>query len=166
MRRLLVLIGAVTLVAGAAWAVKADTERGLRTPLTCMDSVWGTTEASTSSTQFETVPGFTDDPSSVFPIAIDVSALVSGAPVEFRVLSTNAGSQTHASKPGATRFVPPGGSSDSFAYQWIEPNQSAAVHVNSLRLQWRSPSGDAVHLLRGDMSVQYDTEQGACTGSS
>jgi len=164
MRKLVVVMTAAALIGGAAWAVKADTGGG-RTPLKCMETAWQTSEVSTTSTQFVPVAGFKDSPESVFPIAINVSALVSGAPVEFRVLSTNAGSQTHASKPGVTRFVPSGGGPDSFAYLWIERNQAAAPHVNDLRLQWRSPSGNAVHLLRGDMSVEFDTEQGACTGS-
>jgi hypothetical protein len=164
MRKLVVVITAAALVGGTAWAVHAAAGGG-RTPLKCLDSRWQPTVQSTSSTHFATVPGFTDDPESVFPIAINVSALVSGAPVEFRVMSTNVGTQTHASKPGGTRFVPAGGGPDSFAYTWIERNQSAAPHVNELRLQWRSPSGKAVHLLRGDMTVEYDTEVGACNGS-
>jgi hypothetical protein len=64
------------------------------------------------------------------------------------------------------RFVPSGGGPDAFSFQWVEPNQSAAVHVNDLRLQWRSPGGGAVTLLRGDMAVSYDTEAGACVGSA
>jgi hypothetical protein len=163
MRRLLVLVTSVALVGGVAWVAVAGTSRG-RTPVNCIDTVWSTTAVSTSSRDFVAVPGFTDDPSAIYPISIDVSALISGAQVEFRLLSTNAGAQTHASKPGLTRFVPNG--SSSFAYQWVEPNQSAAVHVNSLELQWRSPSGDPVNLRRGDMAVQYRTEPGACTGSS
>ena len=163
MRRLLVLVTSVALVGGAAWVAVAGTSRG-STPINCMDTVWSTTPASTSSRNFVPVPGFTDDPSAIYPISINVSALVSGAQVEFRLLSINAGAQTHASKPGPTRFVPNG--SSSFAYQWVEPNQSAAVHVNSLELQWRSPTGDPVNLRRGDMAVQYRTEPGACTGSS
>jgi hypothetical protein len=111
---------------------------------------------------FATVPGFTDSPTAIYPIAINVSALLSGAPVEFRMMSTNVGGQTHASQPGVTRFVPARLGS-SFAYQWIERNQSAATHGNLLRLQWRSPSGHAVRLLRGDMSVAYTTD--ACMGS-
>src|SRR5438128_898131 len=165
MRRLTVVMTAVALVGGLAWVAIAATGGGT-SPVNCMDTVWSTTQASTSSTQFATVPGFTDAPSAIFPISINVSALVSGAPVEFRVLSTNVGGQTHASKPDPTSFVPPGGSPDSFVYQWIERNQSAAVHSNSLKLQWRSPSGSAAHLLRGDMSVQYTTENGGCVGSS
>jgi hypothetical protein len=163
MRRLLVLAIAVALVGGAAWVAVAGTSRGV-TRVNCMDTVWSTTAVSTSSRNFVAVPGFTDDPIAIFPISINVSALVSGADVEFRVLSTNAGAQTHTSKPGVTRFVPNG--SSSFAYQWVERNQSAAVHVNSLELQWRSPSGNPVNLLRGDMAAQYNTEPGGCTGSS
>ena len=163
MRRILVVVTAMALVGGVAWAAVAGMSRG-RTPVNCMDTLWRMTAVSTSSTDFVAVPGFTDDPSAIDPISINVSALVSGAQVEFRILSTNVGSQTHASKPGLARFDPNG--SSSFAYQWVEPNQSAAVHVNSLELQWRSPSGNPVILRRGDMAVQYRTEAGACTGSS
>jgi hypothetical protein len=35
--------------------------------------------------------------------------------------------------------------------------------VNQLQLQWRSPSGDQVTMLRGDMSVAYSTD--GCIGS-
>ena len=89
-----------------------------------------------------------------------------GTPVEFRVVSTNVGAQTSVSQPGRVRFVPSGGGPDAFSFQWVEPNQSAGVHVDDLRLQWRSPSGGAVTLLRGDTAVSYDTEAGACVGSS
>jgi hypothetical protein len=163
MRKLFILVTAVAFVGGVALVAVAGTSRG-RTPINCMDSVWNSTPTSTSSMDFVPVPGFTDDPSAIYPISINVSALVSGADVEFRVLSTNVGAQTHASRPGATRFVPNG--SSSFAYQWVERNGSAAVHVNSLELQWRSPSGNPVTLRRGDMVVQYHTEAGGCSGSS
>jgi hypothetical protein len=130
-----------------------------------MDTRWRSGELSTTSTTFHKVRGLVDSPSSIFPIAIDVSALVSGAPVEFRVINTNVGAQTDVSKPGRTRFVPSGAGKDAFSYQWIEPNQEGAVHVTDLRLQWRSPTGSAVHLWNGDMSVTYATDRGACNGS-
>jgi len=164
MRRWLIVISVVALVGGAAWVASAQTARGLPTPVNCMDTAWRTTGLSTSSTHFNTVTGLTDSPAAVFPVAIDVSATVSGAPAEFRVLSTNIGDQTRQSKPGVTRFVPAGGGPDAFSFQWIEPNQSAAVHVIVLKLQWRSPSGGAVHLAAGDMAVSYATTRGACTG--
>jgi hypothetical protein len=163
MRRLVVVIAAATLVGGVALAVGAQTTVGV-TPVKCMDSVSQTTSQSTTSTQWANVPGFSDHPIAIFPIAIDVSALVSGAPVEFRILSTNVGGQTFVSNPGPTRFVPGRGGPDSFAYRWIERDQVAATHSNFLRLQWRSPSGTAVQLRRGDMSLLYTTD--TCQGSS
>ena len=163
MRRLVVVIAAVTVVGGVAWAVGAQTTGGV-TPVKCMDSVWQTTSQSTTSTHWANVPGFSDHPIAIYPIAIDVSALVSGPPVHFRILSTNVGGQTFVSKPGPTRFVPGQGGPDSFAFRWIDRDQEAATHASFLRLQWRSPSGTPVQLRRGDMSVLYTTD--ACQGSS
>jgi hypothetical protein len=162
MHRMLILVTAAAIAGGGLVAANAATGGGT-TPVRCIDTVWQTSAVSTSSTKFTNVPGFADSPPSIYPEVIDVSAVVSGAPVEFRVLSTNVGDQTVASKPGRTTFVPAGGGPDSFTFQWIEKNQSAAVHVNDLRLQWRSATGGDVHLLRGDMAVSYGTD--ACIGS-
>jgi hypothetical protein len=155
---------AATLAAGGAWAAYAATGGGT-TPVRCIDTVWQTSEVSTTSTTFVDVPGFTDSPASIFPIVMNVSAVVSGGPAEFRVMSTNVGSQTAISKPGRATFVPDGGGPDTFSFQWVEKNQDAAVHVNDLQLQWRSTTGGDVHLLRGDLAVSYATEAGSCVGS-
>jgi len=155
---------AVALVTVAGWAAFARTNGG-RTPVRCMDTKWRSGELTTMATGFQKVPGLVDRPASIFPIQIDVSATVSGGPVEFRVLNTNVGEKTDVSRPGVARFVPDATGKDAFSYQWIEPNQQAAVHVTDLRLQWRSPNGLAVHLWNGSMSVTYATESGACTGS-
>jgi hypothetical protein len=100
----------------------------------------------------------------IFPITVNVSALVSGAPARFRILSTNVGGQTFVSNPGATRFDPGTTGPNSFAYQWVERNNVAAPHSNFIRLQWRSATGATVSLLRGDMAVTYHTD--VCEGSS
>jgi len=155
----------VALVTVAGWAAFAKSNGGT-TPVRCMDSRWRSGELTTSSTTFRTVPGLVDSPPSIFPIRIDVSALVSGAAAEFRVVNTNIGAQTDVSKPGRTSFTPAGGDKDAFSYAWIEPNQDAAVHATDLRLEWRSPTGSPVHLWSGDMSVTYATDPGACVGSS
>jgi hypothetical protein len=163
--RFMSVSAAVALVTVLGWAAFA-TSGGGRTPVRCMDTKWRTGELTTRSKTFAKVRGLVDSPASIFPITIDVSALVSGAPVQFRVLNTNVGAHTDVSRPGITRFVPTGGGKDAFSYQWIEPNQVGAVHVTDLRLQWRSPTGGAVHLWNGDMSVTYATETGACVGAS
>jgi hypothetical protein len=164
MRKVLTVAVAAAIAGGGLVAARAATGGGV-TPARCVDTMWRTDEVTTASTTFTNVPGFADDPSSIYPIVVNVSAVVSGAPVEFRLLSTNIGNETVASKPGRTTFVPAGGGPDSFSFQWVERNQSAAVHANDLQLQWRSTDGSDVHLLRGDMAVTYDTEAGGCVGS-
>jgi hypothetical protein len=163
MRKLFVAGLSLALVGGAAWTVLADTGGG-RTPVSCMDTRWRTSPVSTSSMSWQAVPGFSARPVAIFPLAVNVSAQVSGAPVAFRILSTNIGDVTVVSKPGPTRFVPGNDGPNSFAYQWVERDGSAAAHESFIRLQWRSPSGNPVHLQRGDMSILYATD--GCTGST
>ena len=163
MRKLIVVVMSLALVVGVTYAVWAETAGGM-TPLKCTDTAWRTTPVSTSSTQWAKVPGLERRPIAIFPIAINVSALVSGAPVEFRVLSTNIGGQTTVSKPGPTRFVPGSDGANSFAYQWIERNPVGAPHKAFVRLQWRSPSAAAVQMRRGDISMLYASD--SCQGSS
>ena len=74
------------------------------------------------------------------------------------------GEQTFVSNPGPTRFEPGATGPSSFSYQWVERDDVAAPHANLIRLQWRSPSGDQVSMLRGDMAVLYRTD--GCDGSS
>ena len=163
MKKLLVASVALGLVVAGARVVIAGTAAG-RTPVDCVDTVWRTSSVSTSSTAWEAVPGFGAHPTAIFPITVNVGALVSGAPVRFRILHTNVGGQTFVSNPGPTRFDPGVTGPSSFAYQWVERDNVATTHTNFIRLQWRSPSGDAVTLLRGDMAVLYQTD--GCDGSS
>src|SRR5262249_9051767 len=102
---------AVALLTVMGWAAFARSN-GRPTPLRCMDTKWRSGELTTTSTTFQRVPGLADSPGSIFPIQIDVSATISGAPVEFRVLNTNIGAQTDVSRPGRTSFVPAGGAED------------------------------------------------------
>jgi len=162
MRRIAIVVSATLVAVGGVWAARAATGGGT-TPVKCIDTVWQTTPVSTTSTTFTNVPGMSDGPSAIFPIVVNASAVVSGAPVDFRLKSTNVGDQTEISKPGLASFVPAGGGPDSFSFQWIEKNQDAAVHVNQLQLQWRSPSGNQVTMLRGALAVTYDTD--ACIGA-
>ena len=161
LRRPFAIAAVVVLVAGAGVAYAAA--GGHPTRVNCMDTAWRTNTVSTSSTSFTPVPGLADSPASIYPMAVTVSAQLTGAPVEFRLRATNVGDQTTTSRPGRVRFVPDGGGADAFTFQWIEPNGTAAVHVDDLQLEWRSPTGQPVTMDRGDLSVLYETEAGACT---
>jgi hypothetical protein len=162
LRKLPLLVVSVTLVAGAGIAFAATNVH--TSHANCLDTLWRTTPVSTSSTTFTEVPGLADSPSSIFAMTVAVSAQVSGAPVEFRVRSTNVGDQTVTSKPGRVRFVPDA-TGDAFSFQWVERGNQAAVHVIDLALEWRSPSGTQVTLDRGDMAVNYQTEAGSCVAA-
>jgi hypothetical protein len=162
LRKLPVLVLSVALVAGAGIALAATNVHTSRA--NCLDTLWRTTPVSTSSMTFTKVPGLTDSPASIEAMTVSVSAQVSGAPVEFRVRSTNVGDQTVTSKPGRVRFVPDA-AGDAFSFQWIERGNRAAVHVIDLVLEWRSPSGNQVTLDRGDMAIDYQTETGACVAA-
>lgn len=159
----LVMLATLALVMAGTGAVIAGTASG-RTPVNCMDTVSETTPASTSSMDWTDVPGFQANPTAIYPISVDVSATVSGAPVRFRLVSTNVGEQTTVAGPGATRFDPGAGGPNAFSYQWIDRNETAAPHASLLQLQWRSPSGGAVSVLQGDMSVLYRTD--GCDGEA
>jgi len=162
LRKLPVLILSVALVAGAGVALAAVNVHTTRA--NCLDTLWRTSPTSTSSMTFTKVPGLKDSPSSIFPMAVEVSAQISGAPVEFRVRSTNVGDQTFTSKPGRVRFVPDA-AGDAFSFQWVERGNRAAVHAIDLVLEWRSPTGNQVTLDGGDMTVAYQTESGACVAA-
>jgi hypothetical protein len=159
----LAAIATLGLVLAGTGAVMAGTVTG-RTPVNCMDTVSETTPASTSSMDWTDVPGFQANPTAIYPISVDVSATVSGAPVRFRLISTNVGEQTIVARPGATRFDPGVGGPNAFSYQWIDRNETAAPHASLLQLQWRSPSGGAVSVLQGDMVVLYRTD--GCDGEA
>ncbi len=80
------------------------------------------------------------------------------------VVALGADQDIASPRPFAPRFVPDPSRPTSFTYQWVERNGSTAQHPIFVRLQWRSPSGSVVHLLRGDMSLLYTTE--TCRGAS
>ena len=162
-RKPLAAIATLGLVIAGTGAVMAGTRTG-RTPVNCMDTTWQRTSVSTSSMDWTDVPGFEANPTAIFPITVDVSATVSGAPVRFRLISTNVGEQTVVANPGPTRFDPGVGGPNAFAYQWVDRNGTAATHASLLQLQWRSPTGGAVSVLRGDMAVLYRTD--GCNGEA
>ena len=159
----LAAVATLGLVMAGTAAVMAGTATG-RTPVNCMDTTSTKTAASTSSMAWSDVPGFEANPTAIYPLKVDVSATVSGAPVRFRILTTNVGTQTDVSTPGPTRFVPGVSGPNAFSYQWLEQGDSAAAHADLIQLQWRSPSGGAVSLLRGDMAVLYRTD--GCVGQA
>jgi hypothetical protein len=162
MRKWLVPAALITVMVAIPLVVIAGTRSG-STPVKCIASQWRTSPVSTSSTSWSRVPGLNANIAQVRPVIINASALLSGAPVAFRVRTVNIGGQHRTSRPGPTRFVPGGSGANSFAYQWIDRGNAAAVHQLVIRLQWRSTNGHMVTMLRGDMTEAYATDH--CAGA-
>jgi hypothetical protein len=162
MRKWIVPAAILALVVAIPLAVLAGTGRG-STPVNCIASQWRTDPVSTSSTHWATIPGLRTSIVQVRPVVINASALIAGAPVELRVRTVNIGGQHRTSRPGPTRFVPGGSGANSFAYQWIDRGNGGAPHDLTVGLQWRSPTGHAVHMRRGDLTESYATD--SCPGA-
>jgi hypothetical protein len=161
MRKWLALAATAALVVAIPVAVLAATGHG-STPVNCIASQFRTDPVSTSSPDWHLVPGLRTLITQVRPVVINASALIAGAPVEFRVRTVNGGDQHLTSAPGPTRFVPGNNRANSFAYQWIDRGNGGSPHGLDVRLEWRSPSGQPVHMLRGDMTEAYATD--GCPG--
>ena len=163
MRKWLFLATAATALVAAPIIVFAAGSGSGSTPVNCIASQWRTSPVSTSSSAWRNVPNLDADIAQIRPVVINASASIKGAPVAFRIRTVNVGDQHRTSKPGPTRFVPGGNGTNSFAYQWIDLGNGAAVHALRVRLQWKSSSGQPVHMRRGDLTESYATD--ACPGA-
>jgi hypothetical protein len=163
MRKWLFLATAAAVLVAVPIVVFAAGSGSGSTPVNCIASQWRTSPISTSSPAWRNVPDLDAAIVQVRPVVINASASISGAPVAFRIRTVNVGGVHSTSKPGPTRFVPGGNGTNSFAYQWIDLGNRASPHSLRVRLQWKSSSGQPVHMLRGDLTESYATD--ACPGA-
>ena len=114
---------------------------------------WTTTPASTSRTTWTNVPGLSRlTVCTLNEVSATLSVTVRGAPVRFRVLIDSV--PEAPMKPGSVRFVPRGEESFSFTFvNRTAPFEDDDTHV--FTVQWRSPSGGRVTLLRGDLNLLF-----------
>jgi hypothetical protein len=163
MRRWVVVTAVVAAVAAipvAVWA--AGTVSKDNTAINCQTVKWRTTPVTTSSSSFTTIAGLKPAVSSVFPMSITVSAVVSGQSVAFRLRDISvAGNQVV--KPGVAPFVTSPTGANSFSYTWTDPGISAAVRGHLFLVQWRrTAAAGSSTLQRADIVVLYQTEKGSC----
>ena len=163
MRKWLFLATAAAVLVAAPIVVFAAGSGSGSTPVNCIASQWRTSPISTSSSSWTNVPKLGADIVQVRPVVINASASLSGGPVAFRIRTVNIGGQHRTSKPGPTRFVPGNNGTNSFAYQWIDLGNAASPHALRVRLQWKSSTGQPVHMLRGDLTESYATD--VCPGA-
>jgi hypothetical protein len=157
-RRLIVgaALGAVAVavpiaVYAAAGATDGDLDR--------QTARWRTAPITTSSTEWENVPGLTRTRCTVDQVTAMLSVTVEGAPVRFRVVPD--GVPEAPFKPGAARFVPSGAESFSFTFVGNTlPFEADDTH--RFDVQWRSPDGLPVTLHRGVVNLLYERGTQGC----
>jgi hypothetical protein len=158
MRRSLVVLGVVALVAATPVAVLAA--RGvLGGELERQSARWTTTPATTSSTAWRNVPGLALTRCTLHQVTAMVSVTVTGAPVLFRAVID--GVPEAPMRPGMARFVPNGG--ESFSYNFVgrtAPFEADDTH--RFNIQWRSPSGAPVTLQRGVLNLLFERGTQGC----
>jgi hypothetical protein len=161
MRRWLVVTAAVAVVAAIPLAVLAASGGGT-TSVNCQTVKWRTAPISTSSSTFTAIPGLKPSLSSIFPMSITVSAVVSGEPVAFRLRDVSVAGNKVV-QPGIAPFVTSPTGANSFSYTWTDPGISAAVRGHQFTVQWKRTSAVGTSTLeRADIVVLYQTEPGSC----
>jgi len=163
MRKWVVVTATVAAVAAVPLTVWAASGGG-DTAINCQTVKWRTAPISTSSSSFTAIPGLKPDVSSIFPMSITVSAVVSGEPVAFR-LRHNSVAGNKVVQPGIAPFVTSATGANSFSYTWTDPGISSAERGHLFTVQWERTSAVGTSTLeRADVVVIYQTEPGACRG--
>lgn len=133
--------------------------------------IWTNDEATTSSTEWEDVPGLAElSPSNCFTGSNRVSALASlwlegSGPVGIRVATRGAtliGEEPTLMKPGAvTADLSPVGERAALSFNFVHGNPPSS-HGTTYSVQWRSPSGSPVTMHKGTLNVIWDFQKGIC----
>jgi hypothetical protein len=158
MRRLVIFLGVLVLVAAAPIVVVAATGT-FNGKLDRQSAKWTTTSVTTSSTAWRNVPGLSLRRCTRDQVTALVSVTVSGAPVRFRVVVD--GVPEAPLKPGQARFVPDGPESFSFAFVG-NTGPFEADDTHRFDVQWRSASGNPVTLVRGALDLLFEQGTRGC----
>jgi hypothetical protein len=151
---LLVLLAAVA-VPVAVWA--AITSGRYDGNLDRQRAKFRKTTITTSSTVWHSVPVLNVTICAINEVSVTLSVNLTGGRARFRVV----GEQGNVIQPGAAEFAPTG--VESFSYTFVTSvGTFEADDRHSLQVQWRSLTGAAVSMRRGEINVLY--ERGALCG--
>ncbi len=156
MRRWIVPIVAAALVVGIPMTVLGVTLRN-GSPLDHQRARVRSKPATTSSTSWAAAPGLGNlAVCAKGQVSATVSVVLSGGPAEFR-MDFDGGPKM---KPRVARFDP-GATTNSFSFTFIA--HVAAFEASDGHLftvEWRSPTGAAITLKRGDVNLLF--HRGSC----
>jgi hypothetical protein len=158
MRRLLIFLGVLLLVAAVPVVVLAATGT-FNGGLERQSAKWTTTSVTTSSTAWRNVPGLGLTRCTRNQVTAMLSVTVSGGPVRFRAIID--GVPEAPMRPGPARFVPSG--SESFSYTFVgNTGPFEADDTHAFNIQWQSPTGAPVTLLRGALNLLFKRGTQGC----
>jgi hypothetical protein len=150
MRKPLIIIGILLLLAAVPTAVIAANGL-LSSAVDRQTARWTTNSVSTSSTAWRNVPGLRVTADTIDEVSASLSVTLVGAPVRFRIVVDTPEAPM---KPGSARFVPSG--RESFAFTFVANTFTfEGDDTHTFTVQWRSPGGQQVTLLRGTLNLVY-----------
>jgi hypothetical protein len=148
---LVALLAAVPAVIAATGTFNGAAER--------QSAKWTSTQVSTSSTTWQTVPGLSLTRCAKNQATVAISVTVNGGPVRFRAVIDDV--PEAPMRPYVARFVPNG--SESFGFTFVR-NVAAfeADDTHRFDIQWQSPTGVPVKLVRGMMNLTFQKGTQGC----
>ena len=150
-RRTLVFLGAVLLLAATPIAVLAA-KGGFSGAVEHQASRWTTNDVTISGTAWHTLGALSITRCTRSQITETISATVSGGPVRFRGVIDDV--PEALMRPGIARFVPNG--IESFSYTFVgNTGPFEADDTHRFDIQWQSPTGASVTLLRGATNALF-----------
>jgi hypothetical protein len=157
-RRILVLaglVGAAVAVPLAVFAASGDTSGDLDR----QTARWRTTPLTTSSTEWENVPGLSRTRCMRNQVTVMLSVTLEGGPAAFRIVPD--GVPEAPLEPGFARFVPSG--VETFSAMFVEDTVPfEADDTHRFDVQWRSPDAVPVSLRRGVLNLLYEQGRQGC----
>ena len=158
LRKSLVVLGVVVVLAALPVVVLAATGV-FGGALERQSARWTTTSVTTSSTTWRNVPRLGLTRCTLNQVTAMVSLTLRGAPVHLRVIID--GVPEAPMRPGTARFVPNG--IESFSFTWVgrtAPFEADDTH--RFNVQWRSPTGQPVTLVRGALNLLFQRGRQGC----
>lgn len=148
---LFLVVAVTTLVAGSAVLLASPAGNQQEGRLTHQTFKWSRIEESTSSEKFRRLRHLGAGVTNGGLTTVALSATFRGGPVDVRLVSVGPTGEERRLRPGLARFKGKGLRSISHVFGRLERGGTCRNYV----VEWRSPSGRKLTLVRGSLLVQY-----------
>lgn len=143
--------GLTTLMAGSAVLLASPAGNQHEGRLTHQTFKWSRIEESTSSQKFRRMRHLGAGVTNAGLTSVTLSGTIRGGPVDVRLVSVGPTGEERRLRPGVARFSGKGLRSVSHVFGRLERGGTCRNYV----VEWRSPTGRKLTLVRGSLLVQY-----------